>query len=394
MSAYACEPGKGSEPGAGWAWAKAAARNHEVWLITRKNNRAALERELKDQASLRLQPIYIDFPSLITRCKRGPFSSRIYYLAWQALAATWARKLQTSVQFDVVHHVTFAADWMPIALLKVGAPLVWGPVGGYAEVPIRTYRWLGTRGAVFEILREVVTRPLRHLVGLPIARSASIVLAQNHDVAAWFASRGANVHVEPNVAISRASLPTSDRPGHSRNLPRRAVFVGRLVPLKGLRLAVATIAQFPPGTWTLTVVGDGPDSAAARRCAIKLGIEEFIEFVGALPREEVLDYLAKADALLLPSIHDAAGWAVAEAASMGTPVVGLDFAGPGTILCEREEHWLVSPSAVDLPVVLSRGLRRVAQNRCSPMQRWDDSRLPPLLDQIYEMAVEQGRNEW
>jgi hypothetical protein len=43
MSAYACEPGKGSEPGVGWRWAiETAALNHEVWVITRTNNKAAI----------------------------------------------------------------------------------------------------------------------------------------------------------------------------------------------------------------------------------------------------------------------------------------------------------------------------------------------------------------
>ena len=38
MSAYACEPGKGSEPAVGWNWALQAARRHEVWVLTRGNN--------------------------------------------------------------------------------------------------------------------------------------------------------------------------------------------------------------------------------------------------------------------------------------------------------------------------------------------------------------------
>ena len=46
VSAYACEPGKGSEPGAGWLWARAAARRHEVWVLTRANNREAIEAAL------------------------------------------------------------------------------------------------------------------------------------------------------------------------------------------------------------------------------------------------------------------------------------------------------------------------------------------------------------
>ncbi len=43
MSAYACEPGKGSEPEVGWQWAMRMARFHDVTVLTRANNRAAIE---------------------------------------------------------------------------------------------------------------------------------------------------------------------------------------------------------------------------------------------------------------------------------------------------------------------------------------------------------------
>ena len=49
VSAYACEPAKGSEPGVGWRIAREMARYHEVWVLTRTNNRpsiaAALDRD-------------------------------------------------------------------------------------------------------------------------------------------------------------------------------------------------------------------------------------------------------------------------------------------------------------------------------------------------------------
>ena len=32
--AYACEPAQGSEPGAGWAWARMLAHQGETWVIT------------------------------------------------------------------------------------------------------------------------------------------------------------------------------------------------------------------------------------------------------------------------------------------------------------------------------------------------------------------------
>jgi NAD(P)-dependent dehydrogenase (short-subunit alcohol dehydrogenase family) len=41
--AYACEPGQGSEPGAGWAWSRMLARLGETWVITRRDYQAASE---------------------------------------------------------------------------------------------------------------------------------------------------------------------------------------------------------------------------------------------------------------------------------------------------------------------------------------------------------------
>ena len=47
LSAYACEPGRGSEPGVGWNWAIAlAALGHDVWVLTRANNRDRIEQAL------------------------------------------------------------------------------------------------------------------------------------------------------------------------------------------------------------------------------------------------------------------------------------------------------------------------------------------------------------
>ena len=44
ISAYACEPEKGSEPGVGFASTLAAAGEHEVWVLTRANNVDSIER--------------------------------------------------------------------------------------------------------------------------------------------------------------------------------------------------------------------------------------------------------------------------------------------------------------------------------------------------------------
>jgi NAD(P)-dependent dehydrogenase (short-subunit alcohol dehydrogenase family) len=41
--AYACEPGQGSEPGAGWAWSRMLARLGRDVVITRRDYQAVSE---------------------------------------------------------------------------------------------------------------------------------------------------------------------------------------------------------------------------------------------------------------------------------------------------------------------------------------------------------------
>ena len=44
LSAYACEPGQGSERGIGWGWAQQTAGFHDVWVVTSGEQQPAIER--------------------------------------------------------------------------------------------------------------------------------------------------------------------------------------------------------------------------------------------------------------------------------------------------------------------------------------------------------------
>ena len=53
LSAYACEPNKGSEPEVGWKWATSLSDlGHEVYVITRSNNKNSIEQEIQKKNTL------------------------------------------------------------------------------------------------------------------------------------------------------------------------------------------------------------------------------------------------------------------------------------------------------------------------------------------------------
>ena len=46
LSAYACQPNKGSEPGIGWNWATELVKlGHDVWVLTRSDNKPVIDNE-------------------------------------------------------------------------------------------------------------------------------------------------------------------------------------------------------------------------------------------------------------------------------------------------------------------------------------------------------------
>ena len=155
ISAYACEPGKGSEPGVGWNVAREMAKHHDIWVLTRANNRPAIEAELAENPVPGLHFAYYDLPRWAKWWKRGGRGVQLYYYLWQLGAYRVARRLHREVGFDLAHHVTFVKYWAPSLVSRLPVPFVWGPVGGGESAPKAFWDDFGPEGRRYERLREL-----------------------------------------------------------------------------------------------------------------------------------------------------------------------------------------------------------------------------------------------
>lgn len=386
ISAYACGPDQGPEASAGWAVARAAAETGDVWILTRERFRDSIAAALAASPELaeRVTVIHIDLPARVMRWKRRGWDLYWYYALWQRLAGRTAARLHADLAFDLAHHVTFANDWMPCGIAGLDAPVVWGPVGGASRVPIsKLRRWLGVRGTVTEVARTALTAIPRAVWGDTTARRAALVVAQNPDVARRF-RRARNVVVEPNAAFG-TEIPSHRGSGSGRT----AVFAGRLLAWKGAALAIETISRPAADGWRLQILGEGYEKRRLQRLVVDLGIADRVDFRGHLSRDETLDTLASADALLFPSMHDQAGWIVGEASSMGLPVVCLDLGGPPTLADINAR--VVSAVAPNLPDRLAEALRDTSTTPGHPHSRWSESRLPQVVRGWYSLALSTRR---
>src|SRR4051812_27782952 len=194
ISAYACEPGKGSEPEVGWQWALQMARFHDVVVLTRTNNKQSIEQALTALPSSQPLPtfVYHDRDPFLLAIKKGLGVIKLYYLLWQRSAYDVIKRLNQVHHFDVMHHVTFAAFRYPTAVWGHAVPVVWGPVGGITSIPAALLPWRHFKSVMHELLRDasnvIQSAPF---FSLPQRAGASaVLLASTREMQSRFAALG------------------------------------------------------------------------------------------------------------------------------------------------------------------------------------------------------------
>jgi glycosyltransferase involved in cell wall biosynthesis len=294
----------------------------EVWVITRANNREAIEGAPAPDG---VHFSYVDLPKWGRFWKRGRRGIHIYYLLWQIAALRRARELVKGGPFDLAWHLTIANVWMGSVAPLTKLPTVFGPVGGGVSPPWRLARVLGARGLLHEVARSTVRSLARY--ANPLARSAwrhsDLILVQNEETKRWLpAAHRHKTSVLPNPMVEGPRR--SDAEGE--RWTRTALYAGELIPLKGVALAIRTLARLPE--WKLIICGRGRDEARLRRMVGVLELHDRIEFRGWVPHVELMSLMGRASVLLFPSLHDEGGFVVVEALSRGLPVVCLNRGGP------------------------------------------------------------------
>lgn len=125
------------------------------------------------------------------------------------------------------------------------------------------------------------------------------------------------------------------------------LFVGRLAPVKGLRVLLAALArarETHPGL-RLTIVGDGEDRAHLENLAKPMG--EAVRFTGYLSQTEVAERLAQADAFVLPSFAEGLPVVLMEALAAGKTAIAPRVAGVAELIEEGRSGYLIHAGDVE-----------------------------------------------
>ena len=343
LSAYACEPNKGSEPGVGWEWAREISRlGHEVWVLTRENNRASIETALGNStANENLHFVYFDLPSWARWWKKGERGIHLYYLLWQWGAYRLAKKIHRRERFERVHHITFVSMRQPSFMGNLGIPFIFGPASGGEHAPWNLRKSYSWRDWIWDGLRDISNM----LISLdPLMRRTFRQADHIYVTSSWNRSLippkyRDKVSVMLAIGFNSEEMPGLTEP-HPKNTSNRDMFkvlyVGNLLYVKGMHLGIPAFARFlkEMPSARLTMVGSGPNEHQWKTIAESLGVEDHIDWIPKQDRRKLSELYATHDVFLYPSLHDSGGIVILEAFAHKLPVACLDLWGAGIMVNE------------------------------------------------------------
>ncbi len=138
----------------------------------------------------------------------------------------------------------------------------------------------------------------------------------------------AHFQVIPNVADTTLFFP----PSHLREdmNPKRILFVGQLAPVKGVPYLLQALSRLGQkrDDWHLDIVGDGNARMEYESLAVDLKLGDKVAFHGLKTKQEVADFMRRADLFVLPSLCETFSAPAIEALATGTPILATRCGGP------------------------------------------------------------------
>ena len=328
LSAYACEPNRGSEEGFGWNWSTHLAKEgHEVWVFTRPHTQEIIEKELKRHPIPNLHFIYIDVPEKFHPFLKGLFGVYAHYFIWQRVILSYAKNFIQEHPIDIVHHVTWGSLIGGSRLWKLGKPFVFGPVGGGQVAPesFREYFYTNWRKESFRTFTTLHVLPHNPLTQ-EMLKNTHLLLATNSDTYQIGKQMGAQrTELFLDTGLPQTYFAESPKT-HFTNNVMNILWVGRLLERKALRLSLEAVARLKQ-PFRMTILGDGPQESLVKSWIQELNLQDNVTWPGRVPWHDVQKALNEHEVFLFTSLRDSFGSQLLEAMSNGLAIVTLDHQG-------------------------------------------------------------------
>jgi glycosyltransferase involved in cell wall biosynthesis len=163
---------------------------------------------------------------------------------------------------------------------------------------------------------------------------------------------------EQHATRRKLGLPTNKR---------IALFVGNLIPLKGVEYFIKAIkiSSDKDSTLEAYIIGEGSQELELKNLINKLNLNPIVKLLGYKSNKEVSDYMNACDIFVLPSLTEGLPVVLCEAISCGKPVVATRVGGNSEIVNSDVGYLVSSKDEKDLANKMLLALHR----------RWDKKKI-------------------
>lgn len=274
------------------------------------------------------------------RLREGISTHRLWYRPLPILKTSYVLYFWGVLRaFRHVVNQGFRPDVIHVHVYDAGAPAVL--IGKLNRIPV----------VVTEHFSSFPRRLLGHLdlcKAWLAFRWADRVIAVSHSLQKAIEHYGMHPHFQviPNVADTTLFFPPSQV---RKDLdPKRILFVGQLVPVKGVPYLLQALSHLRQkrDDWHLDIVGDGYARMEYEHLAVDLKLCDKVTFHGLKTKQEVAEFMRGSDLFVLSSLCESCSAATAEALATGTPILSTSCGGPEEFMT-KDVGSLVAPGDAD-----------------------------------------------
>lgn len=332
ISAYACDPYKGSEPGVGWNVAVELAKTHTVYVLTRRKNRSSIEKFLSNNQSFNATFIYHDFPNWLMWLKKL-ITTQIYYQFWNLSAIPKIKRLLGNTSIDIIHHITFNQYRTLSFGYFLNKPFVIGPIGGaesinkvfFCELNKQTLRKERYRNKGYDYkLFSFLTRRTQ-------AAKAYLFSANENKnkLLPYIQSSHFITETLPAIAINPQDFNFKPKSKQSAGDIFTMIYAGRALDWKGLHLFLRSLDILKNGEYRVKLIGirNERERGVVLKWISEYKLEAKIELINFIPRNELLKELINANLFVYPAFRDSGSMAILEACALKCPSICFNAGG-------------------------------------------------------------------
>ena len=291
VSAYACEPGKGSEIGVGWHWVLEMSKYFELWVMTRANNEEPITAWFAEhpQEERGIHWVYYDCPEYIKRFKHQMRGVRRYYTVWQHMSNGLVKSIMQENNIQIFHHLTYGNAIWNVSRYGQQQFFIWGPVGGAETIPGEFSKHYTLRQRAIEAVRRKVVS------GLTVSpsfrkkcKNANLIFCKTDSmlqkIPTEFRQKAilfTDVAMEPAKASAILPMQSTDE-------DLTYISVGRLDGWRGFDLLIEAYIEAAAdlSNVTLKIIGDGAEKKHLQGKISAAHLESRIILTGQLSLQE------------------------------------------------------------------------------------------------------------